>query len=123
MRGSMHETYKMRSPMPDTHGNPLDEETLACIETCLNCHRACAQTIPYCLELGGPNAMCDHIRLMMDCAEICLTAIAAHFHDARIAAAPLFVCGASRRSLAEPPSYMKIARKMSDDMRMLAMRR
>ena len=36
--------------MPDTQGHKLDDEMLACIEVCLDCHKACLQTIPYCLQ-------------------------------------------------------------------------
>jgi len=59
--------------MPDTKGHNLDEETLRCIEICLDCHKACLQTIPYCLQQGGMRAEPNHIRLMADCAEMCQT--------------------------------------------------
>jgi len=59
--------------MPDTQGELLDDEMLKCIEVCLDCHRACTETIPYCLQQGGMHAEANHIRLMMDCAEICQT--------------------------------------------------
>ena len=59
--------------MPDTQGHHLDEELLRCIELCSDCHKACLQTIPYCLQQGGPHAEPNHVRLMMDCAEICQT--------------------------------------------------
>ena len=60
--------------MPDATGHNLDDEMLACIEVCLDCHKACLQTIPYCLQQGGVHAEANHIRLMMDCSEICQTA-------------------------------------------------
>ena len=59
--------------MPDTQGHKLDDEMLACIEVCLDCHKACLQTIPYCLQRGGMHAEPNHIRLMADCAEMCQT--------------------------------------------------
>src|SRR3954465_7738287 len=59
--------------MPDTEGRLLDEEMLRCIEICTDCHKACVETIPYCLQQGGPHAHPNHIRVMMDCAEICQT--------------------------------------------------
>src|SRR5256886_13818296 len=61
------------SAMPDPTGHNLDDQMLACIEVCLDCHKACLQTIPYCLQQGGMHAEPNHIRLMMDCAEICQT--------------------------------------------------
>jgi hypothetical protein len=60
--------------MPDKDGHYLDDEMLAAIEVTRDCHKACLQTIPYCLQLGGMHAEANHIRLMMDCAEICQTA-------------------------------------------------
>jgi hypothetical protein len=59
--------------MPDPSGHYLSDEMLACIDVCRDCHRACLQTIPYCLQIGGKHADPAHIRLMMDCAEICQT--------------------------------------------------
>lgn len=44
-----------------------------CIQNCLACHRVCMDTITYCLQQGGKHAMADHVRLLMDCAEICQT--------------------------------------------------
>ena len=59
--------------MPDPSGHYLDDEMLACIQVCSDCHKACLQTIPYCLQAGGRHAEPNHVRLMMDCAEICQT--------------------------------------------------
>ncbi len=59
--------------MPDARGRYLSDDMLQCIEVCLDCHKACLQTIPYCLQQGGMHAESNHIRLMMDCADICQT--------------------------------------------------
>lgn len=59
--------------MPDPSGHDLDEAMLQCIELCTDCHKACMQTIPYCLQAGGKHAAPNHLRLMIDCAEICQT--------------------------------------------------
>ena len=40
------------------------EETLAAYE-------ACSQLVPYCLTKGGRLAENEHIRRLLDCAEIC----------------------------------------------------
>jgi len=45
----------------------------ACIDDCASCHAACTQAVQYCLERGGKHADPQHIRLMLDCAEICAT--------------------------------------------------
>ena len=41
------------------------------IELSLDCHRSCEQTVVHCLAQGGAHATRDHIRLLMDCSEIC----------------------------------------------------
>jgi len=46
----------------------------SCIDDCTECHAVCTDTVQYCLEMGGKHAERHHIRLMQDCAEICLTA-------------------------------------------------
>ena len=44
-----------------------------CIRVCEECHRICMETLVYCLQKGGDHAEADHIRLLLDCAEICQT--------------------------------------------------
>lgn len=51
----------------------MNEQMQSCIQECLDCHRACLETVTHCLEKGGRHAEPDHIRLLMDCAEICQT--------------------------------------------------
>lgn len=51
----------------------IDEKMRTCIQECQNCHDVCLETIHHCLELGGDHAEPNHIRLLMDCVEICQT--------------------------------------------------
>jgi hypothetical protein len=44
-----------------------------CIERCTECHRVCLETVQHCLKLGGEHAAPAHIRLLLDCADICRT--------------------------------------------------
>lgn len=44
-----------------------------CIERCEESHRICLETVQYCLQLGGKHAEPAHVRLLMDCAQICAT--------------------------------------------------
>ena len=44
-----------------------------CINNCTNCHNICMETIAHCLQMGGKHAEAAHIRLLMDCAEMCAT--------------------------------------------------
>lgn len=50
---------------PTSH---LDE----CIEHCQECHRTCLETFfEHCLNAGGKHLESVHVRLLMDCAQIC----------------------------------------------------
>jgi hypothetical protein len=51
----------------------LNDDMRGCIENCLDCHSICLETITYCLGQGGTHAEAAHIRLLLDCAEICQT--------------------------------------------------
>jgi hypothetical protein len=44
-----------------------------CLVDCMNTHQITLETITYCLEKGGEYANAEHIKLLMDCAEICQT--------------------------------------------------
>jgi hypothetical protein len=48
-------------------------EMKRCIENCHECHDICVQTTQHCLEKGGRHAEASHIRLLLDCAQICQT--------------------------------------------------
>jgi len=48
-------------------------EIQRCISDCMTCHRVCLETIPHALSMGGVHAHPDHIRMLMDCAQICQT--------------------------------------------------
>lgn len=51
----------------------MSQEMQACITNCLDCHRTCLETVSHCLEMGGPHAEARHVRLLLDCAQICTT--------------------------------------------------
>lgn len=51
----------------------MSREMQECIQNCLNCHAICLETIGHCLAMGGEHAQADHIRLLQDCAQICMT--------------------------------------------------
>src|SRR5215216_6975733 len=44
-----------------------------CIQNCRDCHRICMLTMTHCFAQGGEMLEATHIRLMLDCAEICQT--------------------------------------------------
>jgi hypothetical protein len=49
----------------------MNSEMQQCIDNCTACHNACVETISHCLKMGGEHSSADHIRLLMDCAQIC----------------------------------------------------
>ena len=53
----------------------LDLDLRECIATCIECSTICLATVPHCLGMGGAHAEPDHIRLLLDCAEICQTSV------------------------------------------------
>jgi hypothetical protein len=52
------------------HGDPDMQQ---CIQQCLTCHSICLATVQHCLQMDGPHAEAGHIRLLLDCADICQT--------------------------------------------------
>lgn len=50
-----------------------DVEMKNCADECSKCHQICLATLRHCLEKGGAHASASHVRLMMDCAQICAT--------------------------------------------------
>lgn len=51
----------------------LSGDIQQCIANCMECYTVCLQTISYCLQQGGSLADAAHLKLMMDCVEICQT--------------------------------------------------
>jgi len=53
--------------------NQTNHDMQQCIQNCTECHHVCLETITHCLQMGGKHAESQHIRLMLDCAQICQT--------------------------------------------------
>jgi hypothetical protein len=51
----------------------MNQEMRDCIQNCQECHAICMETVQHCLQMGGKHAEADHIRLLLDCAQICAT--------------------------------------------------
>jgi hypothetical protein len=55
----------------------MEENAMAsmqhCITDCLDCHAVCLGTIQHCLGKGGEHAEPQHVGLLQDCAQICIT--------------------------------------------------
>lgn len=50
-----------------------DAEMQQCIANCTDCHNICVETAQHCLGMGGEHASAEHIRTLLDCAQICAT--------------------------------------------------
>lgn len=59
--------------MAHAAAHKISDDMRRCIDVCLECHRACLEMVLHCLQVGGAHADAPHIRLLMDCAEICQT--------------------------------------------------
>jgi hypothetical protein len=51
----------------------VSTEMRRCIDECVSCHEVCLEAVTHCLEKGGEHARADHIRLLLDCVQICQT--------------------------------------------------
>jgi len=98
--------------MADT--TDYSEQMLACIQNCQDCHRACLQTLTYCMSQGGHHAEPDHLRLLMDCADICATSAAFMLRASPLHTHTCGACAAVCRACAEHCA------EMGDDLRMKA---
>jgi hypothetical protein len=49
----------------------MSDQMASCVDDCIKCYRKCEETLAYCLQQGGKHADPEHIKLMMECAEIC----------------------------------------------------
>jgi hypothetical protein len=53
----------------------MNPEMQQCIDNCQRCHNVCLEMAAHhCLEMGGPHVEPNHMRIMLDCAQICQTA-------------------------------------------------
>ena len=55
----------------------MTDEMQMCIQNCTLCYQTCSRMITHCLEKGGPHALPQHIKTLMDCAAAC--AVSADF--------------------------------------------
>jgi hypothetical protein len=65
----MQHSMETRSPMAGDRSPQMQ----TCIDDCLDCHSICLETVNHCLQMGGKHAGPRHIRLLLDCAEVCQT--------------------------------------------------
>lgn len=56
-----------------TGSHLMTVEMERCIVDCTECHQICLASIIHCVNMGGEHASSDHLRLLLDCAQICRT--------------------------------------------------
>lgn len=78
-----------------------DSAMKQCIEECMDCHASCLEAFANCLSLEGPHKEADHLRLLLDCAEICQTAANFMLRQSPSHAAVCGVCAQLCRECAE----------------------
>ncbi len=90
-----------------------------CISNCQDCHRICLETVAHCLEMGGSHANSAHIRLLLDCAQVCLLSAdfmtrASSFHPQAcdLCAAVCTACAESCEQLADDDEWMQTCAEM-----------
>jgi hypothetical protein len=83
-----------------------------CIDDCLACFRACTELVPHCLKKGGPHADAGHIRLLLDCAEICETSAGFMMRGSELHTRTCSVCAEICRRCADD------CERLADDARM-----
>lgn len=54
---------------------PNHAELDRCITACSHCAAECTRTSIHCLDMGGEHAAPEHQTLLLDCADICATAV------------------------------------------------
>jgi hypothetical protein len=70
------ETISTRVAEPTVPGSAarfLDQHMLDCVSACTDCAAFCLAAVNHCLSLGGRHSEPGHVRLLLDCAEICQT--------------------------------------------------
>jgi len=56
-----------------TESHQITTDMQRCIDACANAHAVCVAAVEYCLTVGGKHAEPAHIRMLLDCADICET--------------------------------------------------
>jgi hypothetical protein len=48
------------------------EDMDRCVQLCQDCHALCTRTMKHCLDLGGRHSAPELVRLLDDCAQMCV---------------------------------------------------
>ena len=94
----------------------INQEMERCIALCQECHEVCLQMVAHCLNKGGQHAAAPHIRMLLDCAEICETSAnfmirgsELHIETCRACSEVCQRCAADCQRLGNDPEMQKCA--------------
>lgn len=79
----------------------MSQEMQDCISHCMTCHAVCLETITHCLQMGGEHARPDHIKMLQDCAQICITSADFMLRGSQFHGQTCAVCAAVCESCAQ----------------------
>lgn len=106
----------------------LSPEMKSCIDDCRQCHATClTEAANHCLEAGGEHVEPTHMRLMLDCAEICQTAMnfmlrnsAQHAAICRACAEVCRACAASCEKVGDMQECVDVCRRCAESCERMA---
>jgi hypothetical protein len=81
--------------------NELTSVLENCVQNCSDCHKICTFTVLYCLQTGGTHAEEPHIRLMLDCADICHLAVSLMLRNSQFVRQSCELCSEACRRCGE----------------------
>lgn len=65
------------------------------------CAKTCHETLTYCLEQGGEHVESDHLKAMLDCADICTWTATLHQRQSPLAEAAMELCAQACKTCEE----------------------
>jgi hypothetical protein len=130
----MEEISTQTGAIPNASGvslQYLDLDLRECIAACIECGTICRATVPHCLGMGGEHAEVDHIRMLLDCADICQTGAnfmsrgsELHARTCRVCAEICDLCAADCERMARGDAQMEACaqacRRCADTCRRMA---
>lgn len=72
-----------------------------CVQNCSDCYKMCVFTAVYCLQTGGLHAEEQHIKLLLDCADICHLAVNLMLRNSGYLKDLCYLCEAACRKCGE----------------------
>ena len=76
------------------------QEMQMCIQNCTLAHQICEQTLSYCLTKDGMHFEPQHLKALIDCAQICTVSADFMSRDSKIHSSVCGVCAEACRACA-----------------------